>query len=125
MESFRQDLRYGVRMLRRNPGFTLVVVLILAFGIGANSSIFSLVNGVLLGSLPYRDADRLVAINENRPAQKAQDLMVSGPEFTAWTEQNEAFEHTAAITYESLSLTGGGEPESLLAAKGSAGLLSG
>jgi len=101
-----------------------MVVVILALGIGANSAMFTLINGVLLAPLPYKDADSLVAVSENRSSLKKQDSMVSGPEFTAWTERNTVFDHTAAISYESLSLTGGAEPESLLAAKVSSGFLS-
>src|SRR5215813_11160621 len=99
METLAQDLRYGIRMLNRNPGFSLMVVVILALGIGANSAMFTLINGVLLAPLPYKGADRLVAVNENRPSLKKHDSMVSGPEFTAWTERNTVFDHTAAISY--------------------------
>ena len=124
METLVQDFKYAIRILTRNPGFGLMVVVILALGIGANSAMFTLINGVLLAPLPYKDADSLVAVNENRSSLKKQDSMVSGPEFTAWTERNTVFAHTAAISYESLSLTGGAEPESLLAAKVSSGFLS-
>src|SRR5262245_7269738 len=121
METLVQDFKYGIRMLNKNPGFSLMVVVILALGIGANSAMFTLINGVLLDALPYKDADRLVAIKENRATE---DKMVSGPEFVSWSEQNKVFEHTAAINYELLNLTGVGEPESLVAAKVSAGFLS-
>src|SRR5260370_19734857 len=64
VESFVQDLRYGLRMLRKSPGFTVVAVLTLALGIGANTAIFSLVRGVLLRGLPFRDATRILQIQE-------------------------------------------------------------
>src|SRR5262249_54057809 len=118
METLIQDFNYGIRMLNKHPGVSLMVVVILALGIADNSAIFTLINDILLEPLPYVDANRLVAIRENRATEAN---MVSGPEFISWSQQNKVFEDTAAITYELLNLTGSGEPESLVAAKVSAG----
>ncbi len=81
METLWQDLRYGLRMLGRKPGMTAVAVLTLALGIGANTSIFSLLNAVLLRPLPFADADRLIVVHERSP-QGGQNT-VSGHEFVA------------------------------------------
>ncbi len=112
IDTLIQDLQYGVRMLRRNPGFTFVAVLTLALGIGANTAIFSVVNAVLLRSLPYRDPDRLV--------------MVSFAErhFLEWRDQAKAFEQIAAYQIHTADLTGSGEPERLFAGYVSADLFA-
>src|SRR5262245_34775506 len=109
VETAFQDLRYGLRMLRRNPGFTFVAVLTLALGIGANSAIFSVVNAVLLQSLPYRDPDNLWQLSIYRGAVIG-DFAV-GPEYLEWRDQAKAFEQIAAYRFDTADLTGSGEPE--------------
>src|SRR5882724_3285866 len=92
LETLWQDVRYGARMLLKNPGFTVVVVLTLALGIGANTALFSVVNGVLLRPLPFQESERLVTLFESNPAQRIEQLAVSPPNFADWLEQSSAFE---------------------------------
>jgi putative ABC transport system permease protein len=95
IESLWSDVRYGLRMLRKSPGFTTVAVLTLALGIGANAAIFSIVEAVLLRSLPFKNADRLVDLAEYRPGAVSQ-AGVSFPDYLAWRQQNTVFDETAA-----------------------------
>ena len=113
MEKLLQDLRYGARMLVKNPGFTLVAVITLALGIGANTAIFSVVDRVLLARPPYKDPDRLVMIWGLNP-QHAQEInLVSSADFEDWRKLNTVFEDLAASRDASYSLTGMGDPESI------------
>ncbi len=91
MQSFLQDFVFGARVLRRNPGFTLVAVLTLALGIGANTSIFSVVNGILLRPLPYPDPDRLVTLSE-QPASGPRYGRASPPNVEDWSERSRSIE---------------------------------
>jgi putative ABC transport system permease protein len=110
-------------MLLKRPGFTLVAVITLALGIGANTTIFSFVNGILLRSLPYPQPERLVLLDENALKRGITSMGVSFPNFLDWREQNRVFEDIAAYDTSSLALTGGGgEPEQLQGAEISQGL---
>ncbi|HEX5413525.1 MAG TPA: ABC transporter permease [Terriglobia bacterium] len=112
IEELFQDLRFGLRQLRRNPGFTAVAVVTLALGIGANTAIFSVVNTVLLRPLPYRDADRLVTVWEyNRVRSIHHTETVSAPDFADWRAENHVFQSMGASTDGALyTLTGSGQP---------------
>src|SRR5262245_53975793 len=90
------DLRFAFRQLLKNHGFTAVAVLTLALGIGANTAIFSLVNGVLLKPLPYADSDRLVALFNNQREQGQDFVGLTAPAFMDWRSQNTSFEDLAA-----------------------------
>ena len=108
MRTLWQDIRYGFRMLFRNPGFSIVVVLVLALGIGANTTIFSVVNAVLLRPLPYRDPGRLVMVWGASPQKGWYHNPVSFPNFIDWRDQNRVFEDIAAWRLNRFTFTGGG-----------------
>ena len=108
MNGLLQDLRYGARMLLKNPGFTLIVVITLALGIGANTAIFGMVNAVLLRPLPYPEPDRLMRMWEVHNGEKS---TASFPRLSDWCEQGRSLAQIAAYEHESFILTGGAEPE--------------
>ena len=111
MTDLRQDVLYGLRMLRRNPGFTAVAVLTLALGIGANTAIFSVVNAVMLRPLPFEEPDRLVYVWESNPGRGWPRFSVSPPNFMDWRVQNLSFENLAAYNSGTSVLTGSGDAE--------------
>src|SRR4029079_15246401 len=104
-----RDLRYGLRTLIRNPGFTAICILVLAIGVGANTAIFSVVNGVLLRPLPFKDPNQLVLIRDLQPP--ADDTPMDYDEYRDWREQGQLFEGVAAFFDTSYSLTGSGDAE--------------
>ena len=111
LETLLQDLRFALRMLRKSPGFTAVAVLTLALGIGANTAIFSVVYGVLLQPLPYRNSSRLVVLNETTP--KVGTVSVSYPDFLDWRAQSHAFSQMAATYSLGFNLAGVSQPENV------------
>ena len=121
MDRLSQDLQYAVRRLLKAPGFTFVAVFTLALGIGANSAIFSVVNGVLLKPLPYPESDRLVGVYHTTEGQRA---VMSGPNFSDIARLATSLENAAAYNTSRMILTGEGEPARLLTADVSASLFN-
>src|SRR5579863_8212120 len=121
---FWNDLRSAARMLRHEPGFAAVAICTVALGVGANTAIFSIVDGVLLRPLPYGDPARLVTLREVIPAiaQTYPTLPVSARHFTEWRQRASSFEHISAVNSGSAAMTGAGEPEQLDTARVSADL---
>ncbi len=111
METLLKDIRYGVRSLLKHPGFTCIAVLTLALGIGANTAIFSLVNAVLLRTLPFREPDRLVMVWEDASFAGFPRNTPAPANYADWKAQNQVFEDMATFDQRSFNLTGDGEPE--------------
>src|SRR5215467_8550673 len=122
LEEVWQDLRYGARMLFKNPGFTLIAVLTLALGIGANITIFSVINAVLLHPLPYPEAERLVFLWTEVPKQNIKERASAYANFSEWRDQNKSFEDLAVFDPTSVTLTGAAEPEGVMSVRASANL---
>jgi len=116
METLLKDISYGVRTLLKSPGFTVVAVIALTLGIGANTAIFSVVNSVLLRPLPYSDPSRLMQLWEASVNRGRKEMPASYPNFADWRDQNHVFEQVVAYTDWSFNLTGSGEPERIRSA---------
>ena len=110
-----RDIRYALRMCARNPGFSALIILTLAFGIGANTAVFSVVDAVLLRPLTYREPERLVAIHETLPDRGR--IPVGATEFEEWRRSARSFEQMALIAVSPVILTGAGDPARLDAAR--------
>src|SRR5690242_17238275 len=111
MDNLIQDLKYSIRLLGKNRGFTMVAILALALGIGANSAIFSVVNAVLLRPLPYHQPDQLMTVWENNKNLNVEQEPASFPNFVDWRDQNQVFEGLAAFATWLPNITNDGEPE--------------
>ena len=111
MKGFSQDVRYALRGFRRSPGFTAVAIATLALGIGANTAILGVVNGVLFRPLPFPEPDRLVMVREDDPEKGFLGMTASPPNFLDWRARSRSFEGLAAYVRTSDPLTGSGEPE--------------
>jgi len=109
MNSFWQDVRYGLRVLAKNPGFTAIAILTLALGIGANTALFSVVNGVLLNPLPFANPDELVAVYTKSP--NFQESSIAYPNFLDWQKDSHSFASLCAFRSDDFNMTGSGEPE--------------
>ncbi len=117
-----RDLAFSLRMIRRNPGYAIVVVLTLALGIGANTAIFSVVDGVLLAPLPYASPDRLVIVMESNP--RFAQVAISYPNFQDWQREAHSFDRMAAVRWQGYDLTGAGAPEHLNGAEITSGFFA-
>ncbi len=115
LDDLQRDVRHGFRALSRRPGFTVVAVLTLALGVGANTAIFSVIRAVLLKPLPYADANRLVLLGETRPGTPGYGDAISAPNYLDWTQQNTVFDQMAAVTGGDVTV-GGGTAEPVFAA---------
>jgi len=113
LDRLMQDLRFGVRMISKSPGFTAVAILTLALGIGANTALFSVVNGVLLNPLPYPEPEQLVTLHESKPNFEAGSI--SFPNFRDWRKENTTFSMMGISRGYSFNLTGAGEAEQVRA----------
>lgn len=110
IESFGQDLRFGMRVLRKKPGFSLIAILTLALGIGATTAIFSVVNAVLLRPFAYPEAERIMLLSSSRLSDPASAGAISSPNFLDWQQQQTTFSHLAAARLRVCNLSGVAEP---------------
>ncbi|HKW35611.1 MAG TPA: ABC transporter permease [Candidatus Acidoferrum sp.] len=116
IENLVMDVRYGLRMLRNNPGFSIVAILTLALGIGANTAIFSVVYAALIRPLPYTEPNRLITLSEVRPREgestevEKRNWVTAYPDYVDWTRQSKSFQALAGFSGDAFMLYGGGEP---------------
>src|SRR5688572_1123603 len=110
MQNILQDLRYGARMLLKKPGFTVIAVITLALGIGANTAIFSVVNGVLLRPLPYKEPGRLARVYSEFPTMNLRKFWISPPEFLDIQKESKSWESIGAWATGGVNLSSTGEP---------------
>lgn len=121
IENFLSDVRYGLRTLSYNPGFSIVAILTLALGIGANTAIFSVVHAALIRPLPYAEPSRLITLSEVRPQEgqsaQSQNWVTSYPDYLDWTKRSKSFQSLAGFGGDAFTLYGAGEPELVFAAQ--------
>ena len=122
VETLWQDLHYGLRMLRKSPGFTAVAVLTLALGIGANTAIFSIVDQVLLRPLPFNAPSRLISLHEGIPKMGYPKMGFSTPDLAVYLREQKSFESVGSFQDKHVAISGHGEPERITAARVSASL---
>src|SRR3982751_5197665 len=113
MQTLLQDLRYGLRMLGKRPGFTLVAVITLALGIGANTAIFSMVDALLINPLPFPQVNRLVALWEKVPSQGVERNETAIANYLDWQSQSQSFENISLYSWWNANLSGIDPPERL------------
>src|SRR2546428_9068044 len=116
METLFKDIRFGVRMLVKKPGFTIIALLTLALGIAATTAIFTVVDAVLLRKLPINDPSRVVVIHNQLPKLNLPRTQVSAPQYVDYSREH-VFESTAAMSGRNFNLTGAGTPERLQAGR--------
>src|SRR5579859_2298849 len=119
-----QNIRYGVRMMGKAPGFTAIAVLTLALGIGANTAIFSVVYAALLRSLPYSQPSRLITLSERRNPSLDKSWVTAYPDYVDWTKQSKTFQSLAGFSGDGFVFHGGGEPKLLLGAQATTNFFS-
>ena len=124
MNTFWQDIRYGLRVMRKNPGFIVIAVLALALGVGANTAIFSVVNAILLHPINYKNPDQLVMVWEKSAKRGFGQIPTSLPNFTDLRTDNTSLEDLGAFADSNFNLTGSDQPERVIGVKVTASLLS-